>query len=166
MEHEGLSSFTGAHLWTFPWARAIKSALITCTSERHSEVVSVQFVVRGPGPALECARGWAAPNWIRDCSVCYCCYTKRAVGTDRKITSNNDPQWRGPIFRDFTDAFFANFKLNWFLSKFIASRIYCCKDNRITDTKHGEKLISIIFHCIIRNLCRKMFFEQRACFFS
>jgi len=160
------SSFTGARHCFFPWARTIQSVYITSTNERHSEIVSLQFVVRRPGPALEYARGWTAPSWIRDSSVCSCCHTKRAVGTDSKVTSNNDPQWRGPIFRGFTDAFFANFKLNWFLCKFIASRIYCCKDNQIAGTKYGQKLISIIFHCITRNLGRKMFFEQRACFFS
>ena len=76
------------------------------------------------------------------------------------------PTVRGPIFGDFTVAFSANLILNWFLCQFIASRVYCCKNNQITDTKHGQKLISIIFHCITRNLCWKMFFEQRAGLFS
>jgi hypothetical protein len=30
-----------------------------------------------------------------------------AVGTDSNITYNNDPGWRGPVVREFKDAFFA-----------------------------------------------------------
>lgn len=153
MEHDGLSSFTGVRHWSFPWARTIQSAHITCTNERHSEEISLRFAVRGPGPELECARGWAAPADLVS-SVCYCCYTKRAVGTDSK-TNRLIMTCSGEVQSSETLRMRSSRILNWISFYVHESRIYCCKNNQITDSKHSQKLISIISQCITRNLCRR-----------